>query len=228
MGILLLDTTSRKIEFGYAENNMLIMDEQLSEGNNADTLIYFLKQSFEKRGLNFENIETIGLSNGPGSFTGLRIGSAIAKGICFSVGCRLAEIPTLDVIANKSSRRNRVTSLIPSNMRTQEFYFSSYIFEPAHQNLNSLPDRMPVSVSGYKSDVLENILTADSEFVINETPVGYLHKDLSKKITDVSGASNIRSLYEITLNYISENKFSDYKVSEPFYIKDFIPIKSKR
>ena len=53
--------------------------------------------------LSWKEIDLVAVSLGPGSFTGLRIGLATAKGICFSTGARLLGVPTLDILAQNAS-----------------------------------------------------------------------------------------------------------------------------
>ncbi len=224
MGILLIDSSSKKIEFGYAEHDELIFNEILSPDDNADTLTYYIKKAFGKTKLGFNAISTVSLSNGPGSFTGLRIGSAISKGICFATGSNLVEICTLDIIAKKflsgfleldefaELPEQKIVPLIFSNSKILEFYFCEYKLDSAKLK----------RISDYKTDLLENIINDDSIYVINENIVGS-DKIYADKIKDVAHISNIPSQLELTLNYITEKRLSDYKISEPFYMKEFVP-----
>lgn len=226
MGILLIDSSSKKIEFGYADATELVFKELLSANDNADALTYYIKKSFEKYKLNFDNIETVSLSNGPGSFTGLRIGSAIAKGICFTTGSGLIEISTLDIIVKKSESEFlelkeleklsefKIVPLIFSNMKTLEFYYCEYGFDS-----NKLK-----RISDNKIDELEKIINERSLYVINEKIPDNIEKKYPEKIKDLSHISNISSQLRLTLQYVSEKKYSDYGISEPFYMKDFLPL----
>lgn len=214
MGILLIDSSAKKIEFGFQKDNELILNETLDSNNNADTLSFHIKSAFDKKHLSFDEIQIISLSNGPGSFTGLRISSAIAKGICFAKGSKLVEIPTLDVIANKYKNPGKVTSLIYSNSRTNEFYFCEYEIE------SDLFKR----VSDYKINYLENIISKeDSIYLINESLGENIPEKFKELVIDVSEFSGINSQCELTKKAIYEAKFSDFKTSQPFYMKDFVP-----
>jgi tRNA threonylcarbamoyladenosine biosynthesis protein TsaB len=221
MGIILIESSSKKIEFGYAENSKLIFQKELDSNDNADTLTYYIKKAFEENKISFENIDVVSLSNGPGSFTGLRIGSAIAKGICFAMGSKLIEIPTLDIIAMKGAselkysnvKKNKIVSLIFSNSRTQEFYFCEYGFN----------DLKLERISDYSIDILENIISGDSIYITNESLSGRVDKKFSEKIREVSELSNIPAQLALTEEYLLEKKFSDHNITEPFYMKDFVP-----
>ena len=158
MEILFIDTSSKNIEFGYSIESEIIIKEKLDSHHSGDSLTYFLKESFAKNNLNIKKIDVVSLSNGPGSFTGLRIGSAIAKGICFANNSKLILLPTLDIIAGKYKSDKKIIPLIFSNTKSREFYFSEFIFQS---------DKLK-RISDYKTGILKDIMLNDAEFVINE------------------------------------------------------------
>lgn len=214
MGILLIESSSKKIEFGFVRGNEVLINQTLEQKDNADNLTFFIKSAFDKNKIGFEEIEYVSLSNGPGSFTGLRIGSSIAKGICFAKGSKLIEIPTLDIIANKYKQSEKVSSLIYSNSRTNEYYFCRYLYE------SSVLKR----ISDYKSGYLEDIISGkDTVYLMNKTDGDLIPEKYSNLITDVSDISGIQSQAELTKAIILDNSFSDYKSSQPFYMKEFVP-----
>ncbi|MEO8445992.1 MAG: tRNA (adenosine(37)-N6)-threonylcarbamoyltransferase complex dimerization subunit type 1 TsaB [bacterium] len=227
MGILLIDSSSKKIEFGYAVNGELAFIEELKPGENADTLIYYLKQSFEKNKVNLSEIEFVSLSNGPGSFTGLRIGSAIAKGICYSNESRFIEIQTLDIIAGKFKsvfndapkapiNKQKIVSMIFSNSRTLEFYFAGY--EIDHFTMERISDYS----TGFITEIMSD---NDCIYITNEKLADNIDDRHLSRITDVSFGSNIPAHLDLALVKIKNGDFSDYKSSEPFYMKEFVPNK---
>lgn len=213
MEILFIDTSSKNIEFGYSIESEIIIKEKLDSHHSADSLTYFIKESFTKNNLNLKKIDVVSLSNGPGSFTGLRIGSAIAKGICFANNSKLILLPTLDIIAGKYKSDKKIIPLIFSNTKSREFYFSEYVSHPDKLN----------RISDYQTGLLEDIILIDAEFVINEEIDEDINDAFSGRLTDVSGQSNINSMHELTKEFIEHGKFSDYKTSEPYYMKEFVP-----
>lgn len=214
MGILLIDSSSEKIQFGFSIENKLVLNEVTDPGSNADSLTFHIRSSFNRKNISLKEIEIVSLSNGPGSFTGLRIGSSVSKGICFSTGSSFIEIPTLDIIANKYKNAERVVSLIFSNTRTLEFYYCGYEF--VNDKLRRITD--------YETSDIEHILSqSKTAFVINEKNKSIIPDKYSGIIKDVSSFSDIESQLELTIEAISRKRFSNYKTSEPFYMKDFIP-----
>jgi len=210
LNILLLDTSTKKIEFAYNKKGDFSILKTLEEDKNADDLVYEIKKEFDEHGFDFQEIDYVELSNGPGSFTGLRIGSAVAKGICASSNAKLIEVSSLDLIAVKYAEETDkkdvlVTPMIFSNSRTCEFYFAEY--------------KGIERVSEYKIAVLDEIIKTNSDFVINEkTDYGFPEYP---GIINLSDTSNMQVLYNISKKLIEEGKISDYSRSEPFYMKRF-------
>lgn len=211
MNLLSIDSSSSKIEFAVFNNSREIIRHILADNENADVLIYSIAEKCKKNNFSLKDLEYVSISNGPGSFTGLRISSAIAKGICFASDSKLIEVNSLDVLANKIETDKIIVPLIFSNSRTNEFYFSRYKKENGLQR-----------ISDYSISLLPSILNDEDFFVSNEKIPVY-----EEKVMVFESSSNI-SLYQLTLNYISQNKFSDYNTSEPFYMKEFIPLKSQK
>ncbi|MBN8568966.1 MAG: tRNA (adenosine(37)-N6)-threonylcarbamoyltransferase complex dimerization subunit type 1 TsaB [Ignavibacteria bacterium] len=212
MNILSIDSSSYKIEFAVFSDSKEIIRHILSEDENADVLIYNIVEYCKKNNFHLKDLDYVSISNGPGSFTGLRISSAIAKGICFASGVKLIEVNSLDVLANKIGTDKIIVSLIFSNSRTNEFYFAKY--KKSDENLERISD--------YSISLLSGIINEEDFFISNDKIEGFDEKVM------ILDSSSLISLYELTLNYISQNKFSDYNTSEPFYMKEFIPLKSQK
>lgn len=216
MNILLLESSSKNIEFAFSKSGEITILKKLDSESNADSLIYEIKQEFDSANLDFSCLDVLSISNGPGSFTGLRISSSIAKGICLGTGCKLVEIPTLDIIAGKFSGEAKgkiLTALVFSNSKTNEFYAADY-----SQN-NGIISR----VSGYYIKKAEDFDAGNRIFLINENDE--LLRPFNFDVTGLSEKSNIYSQLELTKKYVTENRYSDYKISEPFYMKNFVPTK---
>ena len=216
MNILLLESSSKNIEFAFSKSGKITILKKLDSESNADSLIYMIKQEFESANLDLSCLDVVSISNGPGSFTGLRISSAVAKGICFGTGSKLIEIPTLDIIAGKYSGKPSdkiLTALVFSNSKTNEFYAADYSF------INNIITR----ISGYYIKKAEDFNAESRIFLINEDEEHLT--ELNLEVIRLSGKSNIYSQLALTIKCISENRYSDYKTSEPFYMKNFVPTK---
>ncbi|HLT24589.1 MAG TPA: tRNA (adenosine(37)-N6)-threonylcarbamoyltransferase complex dimerization subunit type 1 TsaB [Ignavibacteria bacterium] len=210
MNTLLLDSSSNTAAYAYVINGSIIFEKKLEGSRNADALMFEMKNDFQSRGIDLKEIDVVSLSNGPGSFTGLRIGSAIAKGICYAADAKLIEIPTLDIIANKHGEIPEFASVIHSGMRTGEIYYAVY-----------KKDTVLFRISDYSIGTMDTIMQY-KEIVINENvDFGENFKDVS--VVNVSNKSGMRSQLELTQEKINENRFSDIWTAGPFYMQEFKP-----
>jgi len=66
---------------------------------HAERIMTLVDRALERAGLRARNLDGVAVSIGPGSFTGLRIGLSVAKGLCWSLGIPLAAVPTLRALA---------------------------------------------------------------------------------------------------------------------------------
>ena len=72
--------------------------------DHSARLTLLIEQCLQTAGLQINEIDAIAISEGPGSYTGLRVGMATAKGICFGTGIPLILVPTLEAMSNAAIR----------------------------------------------------------------------------------------------------------------------------
>jgi len=98
--LLAIDTSTRSIGIALLKDER-ILGEMTWESRSHHTveLAPAVSNLLASSGLSLNDLEAVGVAIGPGSFTGLRIGLAFAKGILLSHACTLIGVPTLDIIA---------------------------------------------------------------------------------------------------------------------------------
>lgn len=100
MKLLALETSSDLEGVAVLADNRILVNCQLRvQAGHSQKLLSLIDRSLSQAGLGIEDIDCLAVSLGPGSFTGLRIGLATAKGICLAQGIPLVGIPTLDGLA---------------------------------------------------------------------------------------------------------------------------------
>lgn len=100
MKIIALDTSGLVASVAIIEDQTLIGEYNVQyKKTHSQTLLPMLDELRKMVELDLESVDAIALAAGPGSFTGLRIGSATAKGLCFAMDVPVIEIPTLDGLA---------------------------------------------------------------------------------------------------------------------------------
>jgi tRNA threonylcarbamoyladenosine biosynthesis protein TsaB len=126
MKILVMDTTTRNGSLAIADGPAVLAERQfLAERSVADLLPLLIRQSLDDAGLRMQDLEGVGVAVGPGSFTGLRVGVAAAKGIAYALRIPVAGYSSLAMLAmNFPSAAHPVLCL--HDARKQEVYAGLY------------------------------------------------------------------------------------------------------
>ena len=98
--ILHLETSGHACSVALAENGeMLSFREQITSNySHAEVLSGFIREVIEEAGKVYVDVNAVALGMGPGSYTGLRIGTATAKGLCFALDIPLIGMTTTDIM----------------------------------------------------------------------------------------------------------------------------------
>ena len=100
MRIILIETSTVLTSVALAEDGkMVAYRESETPRSQASLTAMFVDEILKEAGLKAADCDAVCLSMGPGSYTGLRVGSSTAKGLCFGAGIPLLAVGTLDVIA---------------------------------------------------------------------------------------------------------------------------------
>src|SRR5690625_7915686 len=107
--ILQLETSSTNTSVVLAKNGEVIASkEQDSAGSSHEKYLHpFIEDVLQEANLNVNDLDAIAIGSGPGSFTGLRIGVAAAKGICFALDIPLLSVPTMELLARQVRSEER-------------------------------------------------------------------------------------------------------------------------
>jgi len=98
--LLGIETSGLTCMVALARENELLAQSSINQKNiHSRRLAVMIDQLLQNLSLSPQNISAIGLSAGPGSFTGLRIGYSVAKGLAHSLNIPIIEVPTLDIWA---------------------------------------------------------------------------------------------------------------------------------
>ncbi|MBE0565423.1 MAG: tRNA (adenosine(37)-N6)-threonylcarbamoyltransferase complex dimerization subunit type 1 TsaB, partial [Krumholzibacteria bacterium] len=97
---LALDTATGAGRFALAEGDRVLVYRPVNiQGSCADALLPVVEQMLAEAGRCRTELTGVGVTTGPGSFTGVRIGVATAKGLAWALGCELVAVTTLEAMA---------------------------------------------------------------------------------------------------------------------------------
>jgi tRNA threonylcarbamoyladenosine biosynthesis protein TsaB len=219
--ILNIETATKNCSVSIAKNGITIACKEIAEigYSHAERLHVFIQEVLKESHITFNDLSAIAVSQGPGSYTGLRIGVSAAKGLCFALGISLISIDTLQVLASCVTIDNGF--IIPMiDARRMEVYAA--IFDSKQHKIRKIEAEI----------IDENSFSEISEEV-------YFVGDCSEKCKTVLTKSNFIFLDDIvypsanqmsslSFEKFSKNQFEDVAYFEPFYLKDFLVTTSKK
>lgn len=219
--ILNIETATKNCSVALAKEGKTILCKEIAEEgySHAERLHVFIEEIVKEAGITFSDLAAIAVSQGPGSYTGLRIGVSAAKGLCYALGIPLIAIDTLQTLASQITVSDGL--IIPMiDARRMEVY--SAVFAPNHEN---------------KREIQAEIIDENSFDAYNETL--YFIGDCAAKCKSVLTKDNFVFLENIkypSAKEMSKLSYEKYKISdtvdvayfEPYYLKDFMVTTSKK
>jgi tRNA threonylcarbamoyladenosine biosynthesis protein TsaB len=166
MLILALETATDLGSLALAEDGEPLMEYFLeSAGAYLSRLLPWLAALFAASGRSPADLGAIGVSVGPGNFTGLRIGCAIAKTLAWCLGCPLVPVPTMEVLAAQVPFQPQAIGVVMDAKRNEVFWGlyrcpqdqPLVLAEPVRLPLAELPGRLaplPLILTGPMADSL--------------------------------------------------------------------------
>lgn len=220
MKILHIETSSKNCSVAISDNDQLLcLCEEVSENyKQSESLHTFVEWALEGADIKLADINIISLGKGPGSYTGLRIGAAAAKGFCFGLDIPLVSINSLDTMAEPFINQgyDKIISLVDA--RRMEVYTATY--DGTTGKLLSPTEAMIIDEFSFQKFKEEKILF-----------VG----DGCQKAEEVFQLSNAKYMANVfpsaqflirkAMEKCMEQSFEDVTYFEPFYLKDFHGVK---
>lgn len=150
--ILSIETSTTICSVAIHERGKLIALVELREsGAHAEKLVLLIDEVFEKAGLSFGDLDAVAVSQGPGSYTGLRIGVSTAKGIAYGLDIPLIGINTLQAMAASQQVAAGEQVIAVLDARRKEVYTQT--FDDTLEELTSI--EALILEEGVFADVLE-------------------------------------------------------------------------
>ena len=219
--ILNIETATKNCSVALAKEGEIVLCKEIAEEgySHAERLHVFIEEIIKEAGISLSDLSAIAVSQGPGSYTGLRIGVSAAKGLCFALEIPLIAVDTLQVLA---SQVNVADGLIVPMIDARRMEVYSAIFSPKFDK---------------KREILAEIIDGDS--FSDRSEKLYFVGDCAEKCKSVLIKENHVFLEDIKypsakeMSILSYQKFKtndtvDVAYFEPYYLKDFMVTTPKK
>lgn len=218
MAILLhIDTATEHASVGISNNGQLLaIANNTIAANHAAFVQPAIKDICQTSGIGLQSIDAIAVSNGPGSYTGLRVGLASAKGLCYALNKPLITLNSLTIMAHavKLNIQEEKNALICPliDARRNDVFTALYtqdlteVLPPQHLVLNEQSFAQTLATQaiygiGSGAGKLQQLINHPRFFI---SPVQW----------------NVRDMIDLAEQAFANQQFADIAYAIPFYLKE--------
>jgi len=218
--ILNIETSTNVCSAALSQDGTCIFnEEEHGDPNHAVKLGSFVDEAMSFAESHAIPIDAVAVSGGPGSYTGLRIGVSMAKGICYGLGIKLISVPTLELLTVPVLLYREIEEgalLCPMlDARRMEVYSAVY-------------DRTLKEVRGVQADVVN---AETYKKYLDYGPVYFFGNGACKCMETINHPNarlikgiepQAKNMFPIAEKRIAQETFEDIAYFVPFYLKDFV------
>lgn len=218
--ILNIETATKNCSVALSKDGKTLAIREIAEQNfsHAEKLHVFIEELLLETNVALKEVKAIAVSQGPGSYTGLRIGVSAAKGLCYALSIPLIAVDTLEILARKIQISSGI--ILPMiDARRLEVYCAFF-------------DSNYAKIRETKAEII------DENSFQEETEIIHLIGDGAIKFKEILTDKKFKYYPEIQFPSAAEmslisfqkfknNQFEDVAYFEPFYLKDFVLITKK-
>jgi tRNA threonylcarbamoyladenosine biosynthesis protein TsaB len=214
--ILNIDTATERASVCIADNDQILsirFNEDAKQ--HASFLQPAIQEICNEANIQLQNIDAVAVSNGPGSYTGLRVGLSSAKGICYALNKPLILINTLTVMAEAGRNAAENTEFICPMIDARRMEVFTAVFD---KNLSALQKPTAEVIN---EDSFQSFLKISTVLFIGSGVSKWLAvcAHPNARFSDLKhDCSHLNSLSQ---TYFQNRDFADLAYAEPFYLKPF-------
>ena len=219
--ILNIETSTDVCSVAISDSGQVIFNKEVhSVPNHAVKLGVYVDEALDFLDSHGLPLEAVAVSCGPGSYTGLRIGVSMAKGICYGRGVKLIAVPTLELMA--------VPVLLGEHPEEEDALIVPMLDARRMEVYAEVLDRALKVVRPIQADIVD----ADTyKEYLDEHPVYFFGNGAAKCMETINhpNAHLVEGIEPLAKNMAPlaekrfvEGKFEDVAYFVPFYLKDFV------
>lgn len=231
--ILNIETGTDVCSVALSRGNDLISLRESGEGrDHASKLGTYIDEILKENDYEPEELDAVAVSMGPGSYTGLRIGVSMAKGLCYALNIPLIGVGSLEALAQVALEDYDAGILDIDNLddallcpmidaRRMEVYAQVF-------NSNLEPQTQVAAEVITEQSFGEQIATTPEFVVFGNGAAKTLELLPKERVKFVEVTPSARGLVKLAHKAFIAERFEDVAYFEPFYLKDFVVTTSKK
>ena len=219
--ILNIETSTAVCSSALAKDGVILSIHESAEPNvHAEKLAGFIKACMDDASLPYSALDAVSVGSGPGSYTGLRIGTSTAKGLCYALNKPLIAISTLKAMALVGA----------ALLQRKDIYYCAMIDARRLEVYTGIYDYLGNEIMPVEAKILDENSFAE---LLKEKKIAFIGDGMPKmkKLSTGNPSHRIwldevyataKNMPLISDEYFSKKQFADVAYYEPFYLKDFI------
>jgi len=224
--LILIETSTSLCSVALAIDGKIVSSIESTEPRaHAAMTAPYIDSVLKKAELTVADCDAVCVSAGPGSYTGLRVGSSTAKGLCFATGLPLIAVGTLEILAFQAITGNLLPEgcryIIPMiDARRMEVY--SAVFSPSGERLTEVSPKV-IDEGSFSGQLAEGPV-----LFIGDGAAKCAEVIKSPNACFVTVCPNAKAMLIPAEREYNEKRFKDTAYFEPFYLKDFVATVSSK
>ncbi len=222
--ILSLETSTSICSVAIHERGALLALAEIKEpGAHAEKLVLLVDEVFEKAGLSFGDLDAVAVSQGPGSYTGLRIGVSTAKGIAYGLDIPLIGINTLQAMAASQvvGRGEYVVAVLDA--RRKEVYTQTF--------RDTLDEITSIDAVVLEEGVFASVLEKGKVYFVGDG-VEKVQEEVQHVnalfVADWASSLSAKNMGQLAFEKFARQEWEDLAYFVPNYLKEFKALQSTK
>tara|TARA_B110000459_G_scaffold196046_1_gene237539 strand:- start:515 stop:1186 length:672 start_codon:yes stop_codon:yes gene_type:complete len=219
--ILNIETSTKTCSVNLSKDGVLLEYREITSEKyvHSEKLHLLIDEIFKSLNIKLKELSAVAVCSGPGSFTGLRIGVASAKGIAFALGIPLISMNSLDIMIEnfKTDSVAKNAILFPMiDARRQEVYTAGFNSKKTQLTEISCPE--------INEDFIISYINYDKLLFLGDGALKFKKKFKKNQVLIIDEPLNSsKGMSLFTFKKFSVNNIENLSYFNPFYLKDFIP-----
>lgn len=220
MRVLGLDTSTLMTTCAVIDDNTVLGEFSLSQDmSHSEKLVPMVKEVMDSLNLKIEDIDLFGVSIGPGSFTGLRIGIATIKAFAHILDKPIVGVSTLEALAYNLPYNEIIVPMIDA--RRDRVYTGIYTWEKSNLITLMKPDVLEIKeLLELLNNKYENIVVNGNGSLLFKDLISNTLKDKVRLSTIGQNACKASSICELALKKYQSGIVDDYYTLSPDYLRE--------
>jgi tRNA threonylcarbamoyladenosine biosynthesis protein TsaB len=215
--ILNIDTATETAHISFAKDGQVLQSlNNTLQKDHAAFVQTAIQQLLSTAAFTLKDINAVAVTSGPGSYTGLRVGMASAKGFCYALNKPLILINMLEILATSAQQKNNHSDLLFCPMidaRRMEVFTAIY---DCSLNTKMEPCALILQESSFLNYLKNNKILFSGSGSAKWKAICSHANALFSDIYDLAPA-----MANLSFNYLLQVRFSNLAYAEPNYLKEF-------